>query len=147
MSIVASMTTPDGLVLFFDKFRTPDGRIPDVLQVQEEELQANGVNGRRYRTINSQYRQFIAQTIETAANYAQAITLARNYDRIKSQNVRLAITNMGGASLTYHRVHVAGLSAVPTPGSVAGSATPSHAAHVVCDWSMAVMEITDGANA
>lgn len=147
MSIVATLTTQDGLVLFFDKFRTDDGRVPDVLQIQEEELQANGVDGRRFRTINNQYRPFTAQTLETVATYSQGVTRARAYDLIKGQNVRLAIINMGGAQMTYHRVHVNEVRAVPVPGAVAGAATTADAAHVVCDWRMTVMEVDDGANA
>lgn len=146
MATVATMTATGGWQFFFEKFLTPDGRVPDVSQIIEEELMAPGVDGRRFRTIHSAYRQFSVQTLETEATFAQAITLSRKYDETKGTNVRLTISNLGGVSLTYERVHVLEVRAVPVPGSVAGATTTSDAAHVVCDWDMVVMENIPQAN-
>jgi hypothetical protein len=113
----------------------------------EEELTAEGVNGRRFRDVSARYPEFTVDTLETCATYAAAVTKCRAYDGIVSKNVRLTITNLAGTSYTFPRVHVK--SAVPraVPGSVAGStAGASHAAHVVCAMTMVVMDVAPGQN-
>ena len=146
MTIVATITAEDGTVLSLEKFLTPDGRIPDVAQVVEEELIANGVDGRRYRDISSRYPEFSAQTLETAATYAAAVTRCRAYDRLKTKNVKMAVS-IGGTSYSYPRVHVKSALAIPVPGAVAGSTSgAAHAAHIVCSWSLVVMDVVQGQN-
>lgn len=146
MPIVANILTADGVTLYFDKFLTPDGRVLDFPKVIEEELIANGVDGRRFRLNAFRYQPFTAQTLETASTYADAITRCRFYDAMIGDSVRLTITNLAGGVYTYKRVHVISCNAVPVPGYVAGAAVATNAAHITATMEMVVMEQDDGAN-
>jgi hypothetical protein len=148
MTIVATITTDTGTVLSLDKFLTGDGRVPDFAQVVEEELTANGVDGRRFRTVSNRYPEFTAAALETAATYAAAVTRCRIYDGMVGQNVKLQITNLGGSTVyNYLRVHVKAATPRAVPGTVAGSASgASHVAHIEASLTMVIMEIISGSN-
>lgn len=146
MPIVANILTYDGVTLYFDKFLTPEGRVPDFPKVIEEELIARGVDGRRYRLDAFRYPPFSVQTLETASNYAAAISRCRFYDAMIGDNVRLTITNLAGGTYIYKRMHIIACRAVPMQGVVAGSATVANTAHVMADIDMVVMESEDGVN-
>lgn len=147
MPIVATITDEDGTVISFDKFLTPDGRVPDQEQSVEEELTASGVRGRRFRDVSERYPEFQAQTIETSSTYTTAVAQCRVYDRLNAKNVRLVISDLAGSSYVFQRVHVKSARAVPVPGAVAGSTAGStHAAHIMCNFTMVVMELTQGQN-
>jgi hypothetical protein len=147
--IVATINAPElsGVPLSLDKFTTDDGRVPDALVMVEEELTAEGVDGRRFRDVSQRYPAFTVQTLETCETYVAAVTRCRAYERIVSKNVRLTIANLGGTSYTFPRVHVSAAVPRAVPGAVAGSeAGASHAAHVVCLMSMVIMEVPQGLN-
>lgn len=146
MPIVATITTTDDIVLLLDKFLTPDGRVPDVAQMTEEELTAPGLDHIRYRDVGRRYRQFTVDTLETCSTYTAAVTRCRVWDRMKATNVKLAISNLGGGAYAYSRVHVEECIARAVPGAVAGSATPSNAAHVVASVTMRIMDQVSGVN-
>jgi len=146
--IVATITRPEipGGGLSLDKFLTEDGRVPDALVMVEEELTAEGVNGRRFRDVSERYPAFTVQTLETCATYAAAVTKCRAYERIVSKNVRLT-ASVGVTSYVFPRVHVSAAVPRAVPGAVAGSAAgASHTAHVVCLMSMVIMEAPQGLN-
>jgi hypothetical protein len=148
-SIVATITSPDipGGTLSLDKFLTDDGRVPDALVTVEEELTAEGVNGRRFRDVSDRYPSFTVQTIETCTTYVAAVARCRAYDALIGTNVRLIVSDLAGSSYTFPRVHVSAAVPRAVPGSVAGSAAgASHAAHVACTLSMVVMDVTAGLN-
>jgi hypothetical protein len=147
--IVATITT-ETTTLSLDKFLTPNGRVPDVLVKNEEELTADGVDGRRFRDVSDRYPYFTVSTLETCATYVAAVARCREYDKMAGTNVRLTIANLGGTSYTFGRVHVSAINPpIPraVPGSVAGSAAgASHAAHIVCELSMVIMDVSQGIN-
>jgi hypothetical protein len=147
MTIVATITSDTGTVFSFDKFLTPDGRVPDWPVTVEEELTANGVDGRRFRDVSQRFPDFTVSTLETVATYTGAVTRCRYYDRIVGTIVKLTITNLGGtASYTYDRVHVRAAVPRAVPGAVAGSATPSNAAHIEAALSLVLLDVVSGSN-
>lgn len=148
MPIVATITTADGIVLSLDKFLTPDGRVPDTQMMEEEPLTSPGADGVRYRDVGLQFPVFTVDTIETQSTYTAAVTRCRLWDAMKTTNVGLVITNLGGVvSYRYARVHVSTVRARAVPGSVAGSAAgTTHAAHIAAQLEMQVMTVVPGVN-
>ena len=142
--IVASINTGTA-TLSLDQFLTPDGRIPDVAKVVEEELTAAGVDGRRFRDLSRRYQPFTVQTIETSTSYVSAVTRCREYDKMQGKNVSMSVT-IGGNAYSYQKVHCMSATPVAVPGSVAGSATPSNAAHIQATLTFVLMDVISGAN-
>lgn len=147
MTIVATINAPSGDVFSFDKFLTSDGRVPDQPVVVEEELIAVGVDGRRFRDLGLRYPEFTAMTLETVATYQAGVTKARKYDKLVGQVVTLQITNLGGtATYSYQTVHVKAATPRVVPGAVAGSATPTNAAHIEATLTLVLMDLISGLN-
>jgi hypothetical protein len=126
-------------------FRTDRGAVEDVSLIEEEELIAAGVDGRRFRTVGNRYRPFTATILQTCLNYPSAITTARAYDDMIGTIVKLNIT-LTGVTYNYPRVHVRDARVRCMPGAVAGSTNAAtHAAYVTGELDLVLIEAVPGA--
>lgn len=143
---VGTITTAGGEQFVLEVFRTDRGAVEDVHVVEEEELTAPGVDGRRWRTVGNRYRPFKAAIVQTALLYLDAIDLARQYDGMTGSTVALSVT-IGGVLFAYPSVHVLSASVRAMPGTVAGATNAStHGAYVTGELDLVVVEQEEGAN-
>jgi hypothetical protein len=126
-------------------FRTDRGAVEDVSLIEEEELIAAGVDGRRFRTVGNRYRPFTATILQTCLNYQAAIITARAYDDMIGTIVKLNVT-LNGVAYNYPRVHVRDARIKCTPGVVAGATnSATHQAYVSGEIDLVLIEAVPGA--
>jgi hypothetical protein len=143
---VGTITSADGNQYVIELFRTDRGAVEDVAVVEEEELTAAGVDGRRWRTVGNRYRPFTATILQTCLNYVSAVGQAKTYDEMIGTLIGIDIT-LDGAGYTYPDVHVTGVRMRAMPGKVAGAANAAtHNAYVVGELDLVVVEQEAGAN-
>ncbi len=113
----------------------PSGHVLDQLLEVQEELSDVGVDGRRWRLVNKQFRPFTMETTATFATYAGGIEAFRQY--VKS------IGKMGDLSVslnasTYRWKYVKILDCKPNlyRANMVGSGITTSLAVIIADWSM-----------
>jgi hypothetical protein len=137
---VSTPTYVSGLSGYTMNFETvkfdPDGSTLDQLIEIQEELSDVGIDGKRWRRVNKQFRPFVMQTTFNAANTYSAA-------RTEQQTYLLAIGQIGDltASLsgtTYRWKNVKVLDCVPKVfrGSMVGNGLSSSTAVVIAQWTM-----------
>ncbi len=124
-----------GRTLIFETVQfDPPGMAFDQLLEQQEELSDVGVNYRRWRRINKQFRPFKVQTTANFATYLDAVAEQRRCE--------LAIASIGDlnaslAGTSYRWKFVKVLDCIPrlASGVMVGTGISSSAAVIIADWS------------
>lgn len=143
---VGTITTADGNQYLIDIFRTERGAVEDVAVVEEEELTAPGVDGRRWRTVGNRYRPFTATILQTCLNYVSAVGQAKSYDELIGTLISVSV-DLDGSTYTYPALHVSGVRMRALPGVVAGATNAStHTAYVLGELDLVVVEQEAGVN-
>lgn len=143
---VGTITTSGSTQRVLEICKTERGAVDDARVVEEEELTAPGVDGRRWRTVGVRYRPFTATIMETATTYTAAVIAARAYDGMVGTTISLSVT-LDSVAYVFERVHVIASSVRAAPGVVAGSTAGStHAAYVMGDLRLVVIEQEDGSS-
>lgn len=123
--------------------KMPAGYFDDEPVAQSEELITPGINGRRWRTLFSQFPSFQITTTSEAQTYAGCALIKQNAERMVNRLVTLNVT-IDGVAYKMRNVHVSAVVAQLFPGPVYGSgASASTTAHVDLTWQL---ELTDFAN-
>jgi hypothetical protein len=128
-----------GVSIPFLAIQTESGMIEDRSLAQAEELTTPGVNGRRWRTIFSQFPSFPMRTFSEATTYATGVNMKRQAESLTQKTVRL-IAEIAATTYAYIDVHVSAVQATVHPGPIAGAGAGSGAAHVEIVWQL---EMTD----
>jgi hypothetical protein len=124
----------------FLRFLTEEGFQSEQQEINEEELNTPGVDGRRFRTVFRQFETTTAETTQDCATYNDAKALKKLYQSFRGRNCILQVT-AGGVVNVYPRVHISGVKALAHAGKVSGAgASSSSAAYVDATWSLVVME-------
>lgn len=139
LSVIPNSSTP-GLApsLSFIIARAPGGWPYDQRQVAEEELTSPGVSGRRFRTIYDQYPETVIETLSSVTTYTAAVAEARQHLLCKGRLARMSVV-VGGATLTYPRVHILDCEPVARIGSVIAAGLTGAGASVACTWRIVLM--------
>jgi predicted signal transduction protein with EAL and GGDEF domain len=119
---------------------TPEGMPPDQFSIEEEELRSPGVDGRRYRTLSVQHPLISMETVADATTHAACVRLSRLYRKaMDGVPVQLNCT-IAGTAYKFLDVHIEGVSPVVRIGAASGAeATSGSQAHVLCSWSLRLM--------
>ncbi len=126
-----------GWPMYFETVQLdPSGHTIDRMLEVQEELSDVGINGRRWRRINKQFRPFqMRTTFNSAGSYANACDEQANY--------YLSIGNIGDLTVslsatTYKWKNVKVLDVVPQlfRGNMVGSGISSSVAVIVADWTI-----------
>ena len=134
MSSVGDISST-GVSIPFLAVQTASGMLEDQLLAQAEELTTPGVNGRRWRTIFSQYPSFAMRTFSEATTYERGVALKRAAEGLTQKTVRLTVI-ISAAAYDYAKVHVSGVRAIVHPGPIVGSGSSTNAAHVEIEWQL-----------
>ncbi len=122
-----------GTSIPFLAVQTASGMIEDQTLAQAEELITPGINGRRWRTLFSQYPSFQMVTFSETATYETGVIMKRKAESLTQKLVRLNAT-IAAATYAYVDVHVSAALAIVHPGPIAGAGAGSGAAHVEITW-------------
>lgn len=117
----------------------PSGMAIDQLLNIDEELSDVGIDKRRWRRINKQFRPFRVQTTASFSTYALGIADHRRYN--------LSIGAFGDLSATLYGVvynwrNVKILDCIPTlrAGTMTGSGISTSLAVIIADWAMVLAQ-------
>lgn len=122
---------------------TPNGLPLSIARLVQEPLETPGVNGRRWRTVNRQHRQFELRALAEAADVAAAGALANSYLDALSSNQTVTLTD-GATNL--ESVHVTDCEPVAIPGQVVSPLAGANSlASVVSVWQLTYTYFNPGA--
>lgn len=138
---VGSITHPTYGVQSFLVMATDTGWPIDQFNVDEEEMRASGVDGKRWRTLSVQHQPITMQTVADDTTYALCISKARTYRKFKSGDPVIVSVAIAGVTYTFRTVHVLDVSPQVAAGGVYGSGAASgSAAHVLATWQLILMD-------
>lgn len=131
----SSIVNPGTQFFQFITMMTPGGS-PLIESVHmEEELLAEGVDGRRWRTIYDLFQPFTAETFADATSYTLAVQLREKYRQAKGTFGRLSIT--AADYTTNFRVHILGVEARCSPARTVGTGVTANAtAAIMASWTL-----------
>ncbi len=139
----AAALTINGQRWTFVVAQSENGFPLDQEAVDEEELQAGGIDGRRWRT---KFLQHEPQTIVTYSDFPthiNAVSAARLYRKGKGQLVSFDLT-AGGFNYSFQKVHISRVDPRPSPGIVTGGeALSGNTAFVRCVWTLEYTTYSD----
>jgi hypothetical protein len=126
-------------------FQTSTGYVPDIAEAVTEELVAPGVDGRRFRLITNQTRQFQARTLHSVVSHAAGVDLCREFQRLRGKRVSLSIViDNVGYTYTSEDAGVFVIDCTPSvlPGGLTGANlfAPTGTHHVSAAWDLALMQ-------
>lgn len=104
-----------------------------------EELTSAGCDGRRYRTIHTQFPSFSMTTVTEALTYADAVRIRNQIEAMSNKLATLSLT-LNGQSFNWNNVHVDGANARAAAGQVIAAGSSSSTAHVMCDWQLTLTD-------
>lgn len=139
LNVIPSALYPASPALSFIIARADGGWPYDQRQVMEEELSSPGVNGRRFRTVFDQFPETTVETLSSVTNYTAAVAEARQHLLCKGRLARLSVV-VGGATLTYPKVHILDCAPVARVGSVVAADLTGAGASVACTWRLVLMQ-------
>jgi len=134
MAIVGSLSI-DSKTIEFVIARTEAGFAGEMRQEMSEELVSPGVNGRRWRTVYTQFVPFGMTTISDASTYTVAVALKNRAENFTNKLCNLKLTVDGG-SYTWAKVHVNAVRAVAVAGPVVYAGSSTGIAHMACEWNL-----------
>lgn len=141
--IYATSTAAAGIPNFsFDTFPTVDGYPSFQTEIQEEELTSPGIDGKRWRTVFSQYPPVVVDESNPAWTAVSTHILAANLADLMRQakgRFGLLTVSTGGTRTVKMNVHVSAVRARVNPGSIVGPSI-SGSASVFSTWVLDVLE-------
>lgn len=138
---VASVTNGTIGTIYFNVAKTERGRILDRLTRIYEELQAPGVDGRRWRLKNQVFPDFQMQTYADFNSYSDATNEARRYSQATGQYMNLIWSAGNFAPLPYISVKILSTHGIVMAGQMGGFgvSNTSGTAFVMGNWQIAVL--------
>ncbi len=101
----------------------------------EEEIMAEGVDGRRWRTIFDQYQAFTVDTLMDATSYTLAVQLREFYRQSKGTFGRLTLT-ASDYTMAF-RIHIIDVDARCMPARTVGTGVTANAvAAIMATWTL-----------
>lgn len=126
----------------FDTFPTVDGYPSFEPEIVEEEMTSPGIDGKRWRTVFSQYPPVIVDDANPAwtavSNHILAATLADTMRKAKGRFGLLTVLS-GGTRTIKMNVHISAVRARVNPGVIIGPGI-SGSASVASSWTLDVLE-------
>jgi hypothetical protein len=135
LTLISTSMDPSTALLYFITATTEGGSPLSELVHQEQELLAEGVDGRRWRTVYDQYVPFQMQTVMDATTYTIAANIRETYRQCRG---RIGVLSVASADkTTKFRVHITEIEAACAPAKTVGAnATVSATAWIVGNWTM-----------
>ena len=124
-----------GTAIQFLCARTEAGSPLETARESAEELTSPGVDGRRWRTVQTLHPEFTLSTVTECATYTNAITLRNKAEALTNKLVDLVLT-IDGTVYLFGNVHVNAVLARAGSGVVVASGSTGGAAHLLCEWSL-----------
>ncbi len=121
----------------------PPGSAPDQWMEEQEEMQDVGVDGRRWRRVNFQFRPFRLLTLTDGASYDIMLQAKRSYELLKGAIGNLAV-NLAGTDYRWKNVKVTDIIPALRAGVMVGQfASSTSLATLAGVWSLVLID-TDG---
>lgn len=131
----SSILDPATQFFQFITLNTPGGApLVEALHM-EEELTAEGVNGRRWRTIFDQFEPFTVETLADTTSYTLAVQLREKYRLSRGTFARLSLT--ASDYVMAFRIHILDVQARCSPGRTVGTGVTANATAVImASWTV-----------
>lgn len=139
MSVATITAANASLSIPFLAVQFPSGFMDIAPVDQAEELTTPGVNGRRWRTIFSQFPSFQMTGIVEASTYSAAAAYKTMGEKMVQKLVTLSVT-IDNAVVSIKQAHVSAVESRIFPGPVYGAGAGANAAHLEMVFNI---ELTD----
>jgi hypothetical protein len=134
---VANLSVAGAGSASFVNFLPLEGFLNDFQTAAEEEMESEGIAGRRWRLVSLQYQPFTVETVAAAGDYAQAVDLKRLYGELqRSGGLATLVLEAGGRTYVGRDVKIRSVVATPINGELAMSDGTVVGAHCVATWSL-----------
>ena len=135
----AGSITLSGKTLVFLIARTDEGFVADTPFEVPEELTTPGVDGRRWRTLYSQFEAFNLYTVTEASTYAVAVQYRNRAMGMINKLVNITII-CDGVTYNFNQAHVNAVNPVAIPGPVVASNSTGGLAHMMAQWNIVLTD-------